>query len=540
MRNVSPIDNAKLSEKTAEQLLDFLEQWKPPADNQFGPERVSYEGLANEVAILVVANPEKYAEKLVQIAQYRSEFAVAILNQLTKYEKIKTPPWELSIALCEKLLEINLIRQSLSHEAGETWVWARKRIIELLEEGIKKPERAIPQKYLSKVRDILLCLSDDPDPDLENDQPKVGQVGHDDPATVAINHVRPEALSNLILYSLHRIKLIGKTENDSFEGAGPQRLEGIVKEKLTQKLDKKNDPSLSVHSIYGRHLWILYWLDKEWVETSINKIFPENETDESIKYYMAAWDSFVIFNSFNKTMIEMLYPKYVRSIDYLGKGYRTETHLRPVESLSGHLIWAYLISDKDIPTLSGEVTLIERFFETVKPEDRGTACWYFWRILEDNRSDLDKYWPKARKFWEWRIDRASKENHSTDFDAEIQWLAHLPGIAPPSDSITSMWPLLEGLLPHITRGRHGTAWRSLEEYLAKEVESHPEESIQYFYLMHTQSEIPAYIHHGKEAQKIIETAAANETSREKALSLINIVASRLRIYKYRDIYKRYS
>lgn len=540
VRDVSPIDKEMLSEKTAEQLVNFLEQWKPTAGTQFGQERVSYEGLANDVAILVVGNPEKYAEQLVQIALYRSEFAVAILAQFTKDEKASIAPWELRIELCEKLLENDSIRQSMSREAGETWVWARKRIVDLLEEGIKKPERAIPLECLPRVRDILLLLSDDPDPDIESDRPKEGWAGHDDPATVAINHVRPEAFSCLTLYALHRIKLIGKTEEDSFEGPGPQRFEEIVRKKIAQKLDKKDDPSWALHSIYGRHLWTLYWLDKGWVESNIDKIFPEEENDENIKYYVAAWDSFVIFNNFNTAMIEMLYPKYAKAIDNLSKGYKTETHLGPAKNLSGHLIWEYLISDRDVPAASGEIALLEKFFESVKPEDRGTACWVFWQILEDNSPDLDKYWQKARMFWEWRINRASMENNSTDFDAEMQWFAHFLLLAPPSETITSMWPLLEGLLPHITRGRHDTAWRSLEKYLVKKVESHPERSIQYFYLMHTQPEIPSYIHHGKEAKEIIETAAANKTSREKALALINVVASRLRNYKYRDIYERYA
>jgi hypothetical protein len=540
VQDVSPIGKDVLSKKSADELVKFIKQWKPPSDVQFAPKRISDEGLAYDLADIVFGNLEKYSEKLVSIALCRSEFAVALLDKLTKDEKASTVPWEICIELCENLLKGKAIRQSMSQEPGATWVWARKRVVDLLEEGIKKPVRAIPLEYLPRVRAILLFLSDDPDPELESDRPKEGWFGHEDPATVAINHVRPEALSNLILYDLHRIKLIGRTEKDSFEGPGPQRLEEIVREKLTQKLDKKNDPSWAVHSIFGRHLWQLYWLDKGWVEENIDKIFPEEETDENIRYYVSAWDSFVIFNRFNTAMVGMLYSKYARAIDNLSKGYKTETHLRPVESLSGHLIWQYLISDKDIPTPSGEVTLIEKFFESVKPEYRGTACWVFWRILEDNRTDLDKYWQKARMFWEWRINRASMENNSTDFDAEMQWLAHLPLIAPPSETITSMWPLLEGLLPHITRGRHGTAWRSLEKYLEKEVENHPERSIQYFYLMHTQHDIPSYIHHGKEAQKIIETAAENKISRKKALSLINVVASRLRDYQYRDVYERYA
>jgi len=114
----------------------------------------------------------------------------------------------------------------------------------------------------------------------------------------------------------------------------------------------------------------------------------------------------------------------------------------------------------------------------------------------------------------------------------------LPLEAPSSETITSLWPLLEGLLPHIARDKRGMGWRSIEEYLAREVDGDPVKSIQFYYLMHSQVGTPPFLYRGDNARKIIETAVAHDKSRKKALSLIDLLG-RQGIYEYKDIYDRY-
>lgn len=540
VRDVGPLADHEIASKSADELLEFLKEWKPPSEKQFGPDCISYEGLANDVAKLVLANPQKYAKQLVAIGILRSEFACALLEQFTKNEKASAVSWELCIDFCEKLLENESIRYGMNHKGGENWVWARKLIVNLFQEGISKPERAITSEYLPRVRDVLLMLVYDPDPEPEGDKPKEGWFGHNDPATVAINHVRSDALSALIVYALYRAKLTGTDEKEpSSEGPGPQRLEEVVRETLTKKLDKIDEPSWAVHSVYGRHLWVLYWLDQKWVKAHIDQIFPEEEAEENIRFYVAAWDSFIIFNGYNTLMLDMLYPKYSKAIDNLSKGYVTKTHLRPAESLAGHLIWHYLLSDKEIPAILDDRILLKKFFEIVKTESRGTACWVLWKILKDNPSDSGSYWPKVRKLWEWRVQKASMANNSTDFDDEMGWLAYLPLEAPSSETITSLWPLLEGLLPHIARDTRGLGWRSIEEYLAREVDGDPVKSIQFYYLMHSQEGKPPFLYSGDNARKIIETAAVHSKSRRSTLSLIDLLG-RTGIHQYKSIYDRYA
>ena len=67
--------------------------------------------------------------------------------------------------------------------------------------GFENPKRKLPSELLTQARDVMLKLVDDPDPDVDADRPATGYMGHNDPITVALNHVRPVALSALIEYA---------------------------------------------------------------------------------------------------------------------------------------------------------------------------------------------------------------------------------------------------------------------------------------------------------------------------------------------------
>lgn len=540
VQEVSPITDQEISQMTPDELLNFLKQWQPDPDQGFGPVQVSYKGMANVVASVIIANPQEYANHIVPIALQRPEYAYALLNLSTEREQPSFLPWELSINLCEKLLVNEVVRSSMSRGPDEKWVDVRQSIVRLLRIGLNNTERAIPINYLPQVRDILIILVDDPDPTPEYDRPVEGWFGHRDPATLAINHVRPTALLALVEYARNKAKLEREAEQDTpWQELTPWRSEPIVLETLTRKLDRHSDSSWSVHSVYGYHLSLLHWLNREWVDQHLDQIFLEDEDEESKWYYVAAWDSFVIYNKFYLPLLESLRPKYRRAINLLSKGYVTKTHLRPEQGLASHLVWEYLLADYDLHSIQGQQSLMVNFFKEVLPDTRADAAWVLWRISQ-NSSFVEKYWPRMRALWEWRVNEASAANHSTDFDAEMRWFAYIPLEAPSSETISSLWPLLEGLIPHITRSEHrDIGWNAIEDYLAREVDQHPLKAIQLYRLMHEQTSKVDWFYPRDESLKIIETAAADQKSRSETLSLINSLA-RLGYYQYGDIYERYS
>ena len=74
--------------------------------------------------------------------------------------------------------------------------------------------------------------------------------------------------------------------------------------------------------------------------------------------------------------------------------------------------------------------------------------------------------------------------------------------------------------------------------MAKEVDRDPERAIQYYYMMHYKTKGPPLMPKKDYARKIIETAAETKISRQKALSLIDLLAH-FNIHEFKDIYDRY-
>lgn len=555
--DVSPLNQQQLASMTPDELVAFLKNWQPEPTRQLGPEVISYRGLGGALSSVVLSNPVKYERHFTTIGLLRPEFAYAFLQQpVSTGEANKTYPlakgaagsdlWSLYFDLCEAMLADEYISKDMSRTSEINWRDARKAIVNLIQTGLDKSKQSesggIPQNQLIRVRDILIKLTEDPDPDAESDMPEAGWVGHKDPATVAINHTRSDALLALIeSYSLH--VAYTKQEEGLFpetEGPGPNRLEPEVENVLTKKLDKQADTSWAVHSIYGRTLTILYWLNKDWVTVHINNIFPEGADESSRWYYVAAWDSYVIFNRLHyKDLFELLHAKYGRAIENLSSGLVTRTHLQPERGLAGHLLGHYLYVDHEIRTQNWEGSLLARFFNEAPPSTRGSAIWLLWKTLEEKSDDRERLWPKAKDLWGWRANASSSSNHSNDFDNEMEWFPHLLEFAPRTETISSLWPLLEGVLPYLSRTRHrGMVWEELEKFLAGEVERDPLRVVQFYRLMHESAKRPSWFRR-QGGRKILEFAAANKDSRNAALSLIDLIFQ-MGDPQYQDIYNNYA
>jgi hypothetical protein len=541
IQEVSPVAASGLSQMSVDELIGFLANWQPPSQRKPGPEEISYTGLARALASAVLANPEKYGSLVSQIALLRPEYAFAILDRVRDPGNGPSMPWEQVLNLCEDLLAEDFVRQSMERFPDASWVGVRQWIVTVLEVGLNNPDRLLPPELLPRVRKILLILLDDPDPDLEADRPSKGWFGHNDPATVAINHVRPMAMAALLDYvtRLATWSLTADLEETARE-PGPQRWEPEVRQALTRKLDRTSDPSRAVHSVFGRYLPRLYWLDVQWVESHIGDILPQTEAEDARWIFASAWDSFVNFNRYYPPMLGLLGSHYVTAIDYLSQGYATGSDSKPGQGLAAHITWEYLQASYDLNSAVGQDSLIVRFCRSVVPSVRAEVPFVLWRILEVNPGERAQHWPRARTIWEWRAREAAQAGNSAEFGEEMHAFSRLLNVLPlAAESISTLRPLLEGLLPYITVPDFpNQAWESVQEFLASEVDRDPQGVIQFYRLMHAQRS-SAVTYYPEEAFKIVRTCAASTDSRSDALSLIDSLG-RLGDHRFRDIYDKYS
>ena len=106
---------------------------------------------------------------------------------------------------------------------------------------------------------------------------------------------------------------------------------------------------------------------------------------------------------------------------------------------------------------------------------------------------------------------------------------NIPPFAPGQENIMTLWPLLEGLLPHITRGdnfRYG--WLSIEKFLLKEINTNPARAIQFYKMMYDQiTQRPKWIYHSDEAKELIGKAISCSDRETKQITL-NLIDNFLR------------
>lgn len=542
IQDVSPFTDVELAKLSPVELISLLRDWRPDPAKRFGPEEISYSGLASVVANLILTNLDKYISNLSEIAFIRPEFASAIFDRWTKVETSPAIPWHTVLHLCQALLEIDDVRIDKSVAGGDYyWRDVRLSIARIIRIGFEDPKRKLPSELLLHVRDILLKLVDDPDPDEDSDRPPTGYMGHDDPITVALNHVRPIALSALIEYAWQRYRIDNDVAASERNDADQSYLEPEVKHTLDIKLDKQREPSRAVHSVFGQYLIWLYRLDKQWLGTNLERIFPPDSDEESVWYYVSAWDSYVLYTRYRSDLVELLRPQYAQAINNISRGHLIKSHLDSANHFAIHVAFEYLLSDYELDSPLGQSSLIVEFFTKTPPEVRQKAAWAIWKICDDNPSDLNRFWPRARTIWQWRSKEASISNHSPDFNEEMENFAQLLLVAPETEDLSTLRPLMETLLPHIGRYEYRNfGWDSVEKYLSTQVERDPVKTIQFYRLMYDRrTSRPRWFHHSDESRKIIETAAKDTRSREDTLALIDLFV-RWGDYEFRVIHERYS
>jgi hypothetical protein len=74
--------------------------------------------------------------------------------------------------------------------------------------------------------------------------------------------------------------------------------------------------AVAMHSLYGYYLPQLLWLDRDWTERNIERIFPADA--KRSQYGAAAWDAFLIFRGPSALTFDLLVEQYSQAVDRIG------------------------------------------------------------------------------------------------------------------------------------------------------------------------------------------------------------------------------
>ncbi len=260
-KSVSPLSSEELLEKTNEQISQVLINFKEEEDLK----KPTQEGLEDSLRKSINADPGKYTKNLQPFFKLPLPYHRIILQGLNSaWRENKSFYWEnvfnYTLAIIDQ--ENNNYRDFWEVEYEKGRYNYRNSIINeiahLINEGTKNDDHAFDEMLLPIAESILLLLA-------RNVKSNLNTTG--DLHSRIINSVKYDIFSAMISYSLRYVR----TNPDL---AKEDRWKKEIKEDFTNRLG--NETSEFCFTL-GQYFLSLYYLNKEWVQKNIDKIFYKKD-----------------------------------------------------------------------------------------------------------------------------------------------------------------------------------------------------------------------------------------------------------------------
>ena len=262
----SPLDTDELSEKTVEEIVEFINSWKSDVT-------ISHKiGLAENLRNDSISNPDKYLNCLEKLKAIEDPTYIHyILSGLRDAKTITNEQWQNIIEFSQWIVEQNKIFENRGqfHDGDSDWQNAKAVVADLLSKAFRYKEnlKDFAEGYLDKAFAIFkkLCFTEDKYLEKKVKEEKtVNNLG--DYLTSAINSLHGKSVEGLVLYLIW-----SKNNNKPLDGIA------AVIDKLFKHLKY-----IETYAIFAHMLpWIHYALPTI-TENNMDNLFPE----DSEKYHL--------------------------------------------------------------------------------------------------------------------------------------------------------------------------------------------------------------------------------------------------------------
>ena len=209
------------------------------------------------------------------------------------------------------------------------WGLSRRWIAWLLRDALRQ-QGEIAFGLREEVWGVLRDLSEDPEPALDDEEDTANRPGSA-PRHLVINTVRGVAMDAVVAYALWVRLNVG-------DGSWCGLADAVeAREVLERRLDPAVEPTRTVRSVYGSALPLLVYLDRDWVERQLPRIFPEDEATQPLRD--ATWESYLLdWEASYDDVFEVLRPQYAAAVRCLDPRRVPESSRDPDGSLAEHLM----------------------------------------------------------------------------------------------------------------------------------------------------------------------------------------------------------
>ncbi len=386
----SPYSAEELAEMGPTAVIETLRSWVPQDD----PERESKEGLARILEVTVEKDAEGFAAVATEFVDLDPDYTRALLGGFAKAAREKVAfAWMPVLDLCEQVAAKPVTDTQVGGEEAPAR-WLHRTIVSLLSDGLKESEAEIPFEERARTWALIEPHLEDPDPSTERD--KDGE-----PATVAINSVRGEALHAAINYAFWVERALG----DSFEGIGslPELAEAV-----DRRLDPAIEPSLAIRAVLGQWFVQFVRMDESWAKTLASRIFPSDP--ELADSFSAAWNAYVVFNRAWISVFEILRESYGLAVERFEE-VDEERYMagNPREHLGEHLVFLRFSGTADLAAGG----LFDRFWSAAPVEIRKHVIRDVgWSLGHGNPQLSEEIRSRIVETWEWIVDQDPKDREA--------------------------------------------------------------------------------------------------------------------------------
>ena len=416
----SPATAQELGAMNDAELVAFLRSWEPPADS-FGGEP-SIEGLARTFSALTEAEPERISRLAPELRELKPAYLQWMVHGFEQAVGADRPfDWSSLIELLGWIVaqprEIEGGRGDRYAEHDPGWVWTRKAIAALIEDGVRtQSDVRIPPEERDRVWEIIEAIAADPNP-TEADEDRDGGSNMD-PATVALNTTRPTGIRAAIAYAIWLYQDTYETDSPSevafFDEDAPE-----VGRLLNDHLRPEVDPSAAVRAVFGQFFANLFALDTSWAEANVERVFP----DEDSPLREAAWGAYIIYTRPYDNVFAVMRKTYERSAELAsseGHGFRWMNR-DPVLGLGDHLaafLWRGIVDTAD--------ELLTTYWANASTEARSNLIEQLGRGASEAEVTPEIF-DRLQKFWTFAKAHATTDDPQNEL-AGFEWWFGAPSL----------------------------------------------------------------------------------------------------------------
>jgi hypothetical protein len=393
--STSPLSAEELADKSDEELLAYLPDWRPK-EQWGGP---SVEGLAQALGVVAKRDPLRISRLAPELRGLPPVYVQWLLHGLQEaIREGRSFDWssllDLLTWVAAQPREIVGGRGGDYGDSDPGWVWTRREVAALLERGLNDDGAcAVPLQERRRVWQVIAAVSEDADPTPDHEE-QYG--GHNmDPVMLSLNTTRPQGLQAAVAYAVWLYHAL--TPDDQQPSAEFFQRVPEVPALLEPHLDPAVDPSVAVRAVFGRTFPNLLALDRGWATGNAASIFPAEDSAAR----EAAWGSYVIYTPPYNNVLDVLRPVYIRSAELAGSDSRHFDWMNadPAAKLGEHLAAFYwrgviTLDDELLTTYWWNATVAAR---THTVEILGRSAHKATALTDDVQNRLLAFWAWARQ-----------------------------------------------------------------------------------------------------------------------------------------------